>query len=83
MPGSVLSRDHHLTRYAFEIAVLRGATAKVHHFRERGTAERGVRHECLVIVPVEVVEEALVGGGLRLTPARMSVRRVKAASPSQ
>lgn len=52
--------DHHS---CLEVAVLRGATADVRHFAEHVTAERGVRHGRLVIVPVDVAEEAHPHGG--------------------
>jgi CopG family transcriptional regulator, nickel-responsive regulator len=38
----------------FEVALLRGQTKDVRHLAERVTAERGVRHGQLVLVPVEV-----------------------------
>ncbi len=47
--------DHHS---CLEVAVLRGATADVLHFAEHVIAERGVRHGRLVMVPVDVIEEA-------------------------
>ncbi len=41
-----------------EVAVLRGATSEVRHFSDHVIAERGVRHGRLVIVPVDVTDEA-------------------------
>ncbi len=54
--------DHHS---CLEVAVLRGATTDVRHFSEHVIAERGVRHGRLVIVPVDVADEAHPHGGER------------------
>ncbi len=45
-----------------EVSVLRGATGDVRHFSEYVIAERGVRHGRLVIVPVDVTNEAHTHG---------------------
>jgi CopG family nickel-responsive transcriptional regulator len=56
---SVATLHVHLDHQAcLEVAVLRGATGDVRHFAEHVIAERGVRHGRLVVIPVEVKDEA-------------------------
>jgi CopG family nickel-responsive transcriptional regulator len=45
-----------------EVAVLRGQTRAVQHLADHVTAERGVRHGRLVMVPVEVESETHAHG---------------------
>jgi CopG family nickel-responsive transcriptional regulator len=40
-----------------EVALLRGASGEVRQFADSVTAQRGVRHACLHVVPVEVSQE--------------------------
>jgi CopG family nickel-responsive transcriptional regulator len=48
-----------------EVALLRGSVADVRHLAAHVTAERGVRHGRLVLVPVEVSREKHAHGGGR------------------
>ena len=61
---SVATLHVHLDHQAcLEVGVLRGATGDVRHFAEHVIAERGVRHGRLVVIPVEVSDEAHPHGG--------------------
>lgn len=52
--------DHEV---CLEVAVLRGAAGEVRHLADDLTAQRGVRHAALHIVPVRVADEQHQHGG--------------------
>ena len=56
---SVATLHVHLDHQScLEVSVLRGPTEDVRHFSEHVIAERGVRHGQLVLIPVDVADEA-------------------------
>lgn len=56
---TTIDLDH---QSCLEVALLRGPTADVRHLGSHITAERGVRHGRLVIVPVDVLRETHTHG---------------------